>query len=56
MSFKDKIMNMVVSHPKLVTFGIGLAITFAIGTAIGMVDHNQAFAGGGHKSQSGGGG
>ena len=30
MSFKDKIMNMVISHPKLVTLGIGLAITFAV--------------------------
>jgi hypothetical protein len=52
MSFKDKIMNIVLGHPKLVTFGIGLAITFVIGTAIGMLDHNQAFAqqqaGGGH--------
>jgi hypothetical protein len=26
-----------------VTFGIGLAIAFVIGTAIGMVDHNRAF-------------
>jgi hypothetical protein len=44
MSFKDKIVNIVTAHPKLVTFGIGLAITFVIGAAIGMVDHNQAFA------------
>jgi uncharacterized membrane protein len=44
MSFKDKIMNIITAHPKLVTFGIGLAITFVIGTAIGMVEHNQAFA------------
>jgi|tagenome__1003787_1003787.scaffolds.fasta_scaffold18267529_2 hypothetical protein len=44
MSFKDKIMNLLTAHPILVTFGIGLAITFVIGTAIGMVDHNQAFA------------
>jgi hypothetical protein len=44
MSFKDKIMNVITAHPKLVTFGIGLGITFVIGTAIGMVDHNQAFA------------
>jgi hypothetical protein len=46
MSLKDKIMNMSIKHPKLVTFGIGLAITFVIGTAIGMVDNNQAFAAG----------
>jgi hypothetical protein len=44
MSFKDKIINAITAHPKLVTFGIGLPITFVIGTAIGMVDHNQAFA------------
>ena len=43
MSFKDKIMNIIIAHPKLVTFGIGLAITFVIGTTMGMVDH-QAFA------------
>ncbi len=36
-------MNAISAHPKLVTFGIGLAITFVVGTAIGMVDH-QAFA------------
>jgi hypothetical protein len=44
MSFKDKIMYIITAHPKLVTLGIGLAITFVIGTAIGMVDHNQVFA------------
>jgi hypothetical protein len=45
MSLKDKIINVLTSHPKLVTFGIGLAITFAIGTAIGMFDRSQiAFA------------
>jgi hypothetical protein len=43
MSLKDKIMNIITAHPKLVTFGIGLAITFVIGAAIGMVDH-EAFA------------
>jgi len=37
-------MNMVVAHPKLITFGIGLAVTFVIDIAIGMVDHNQVFA------------
>jgi hypothetical protein len=44
MSLKDKILNMITAHPKLVTFGIGLAITFVIGAVIGMLDHNQAFA------------
>jgi hypothetical protein len=43
MSLKDKIMNIVTAHPKLVMFGIGLGITFVIGAAIGMVDH-PAFA------------
>ncbi len=39
-------MNIVIGHPKMVTLGIGLGITFAIGLAIGMVDHGQlAFAG-----------
>jgi hypothetical protein len=41
MSLKDKIMNMSIKHPKLVTLGIGLGITFVIGTAIGMVEHNN---------------
>jgi hypothetical protein len=40
-SFKDKIMNIITAHPKLVTFGIGLSVTFVIGTAIGMFDHGQ---------------
>jgi hypothetical protein len=46
MSLKDKIMNIITAHPKLVTFGIGLAITFVVGTAIGMADsnHQSAFA------------
>ena len=44
MSFKDKIMNIVTAHPKLVTLGIGLGITFVIGTAIGMVETQQAHA------------
>jgi hypothetical protein len=56
MSFKDKIMNVVIGHPKLVTFAIGFAVTFAIGTIIGMLDHNQAFASGyGRQSSSNGG-
>jgi hypothetical protein len=41
------------AHPKLVTFGIGLAITFAVGTAIGMIDHGQmAYAGIGQSQSS----
>ena len=55
MSLKDKIMNIVTSHPKLVTLGIGLAVTFVIGTAIGMVDHSSlyAFGQGGHLENGG---
>ncbi len=57
MSIKDKVMNMVIRHPKLVTFGIGLAITFTIGIAIGMLDHGQlAFAGSSQSSHGSGGG
>jgi hypothetical protein len=51
MSLKDKILNAISAHPKLVTFGIGLAITFVVGTAIGMVDHPQMVAASsGHQS------
>jgi hypothetical protein len=41
MSFKDKIMNMVIAHPRLATLGIGLAITFVVGTEIGIIGHQQ---------------
>jgi hypothetical protein len=41
---KEKILNTITTHPKIAIFGIGLAITFVIGTAIGMVDHSQAHA------------
>ena len=55
MSIKDKIMNIVAAHPKLVMFGIGLGITFTIGTAIGMLNHGQlAFAGSRPVSSGGG--
>ena len=42
MSLKAKVMNAILEQPKLVTLGIGLAITFVIGTAIGMMDYSQA--------------
>jgi hypothetical protein len=44
MSLKDKIMNIVTAHPKHVTLGIGLAITFVVGTAIGSIDHSSVYA------------
>ena len=46
-------MEIITAHPKLVTFGIGLMITFAFGTAIGLSDHNQAFAVGNQTNQTG---
>ncbi len=42
---KQNIINTITSHPRLVTFGIGLAITFVVGTAIGMVEPQQVLAG-----------
>jgi len=45
MSIKQRLLNAVSAHPILVTLGIGLALTLAIGTAIGMVDQQHlAFA------------
>jgi uncharacterized membrane protein len=44
MSLKDEFVNIITAHPKLVTFGIGLAITFVIGTAIGMLDPQSVLA------------
>jgi hypothetical protein len=55
MSFKDKIMNMVVAHPKLVTLGIGLAITFVVAPVIGLLEHGNltnVYANGGSASHS----
>ncbi len=44
MSLKDKIMNIMIIHPKIITLGIGLAVTFAAGMVIRMVNHNQSQA------------
>ncbi|HXS60983.1 MAG TPA: hypothetical protein VN703_09270 [Candidatus Sulfopaludibacter sp.] len=43
-SIKEKVLNSITAHPKLLTFGIGLAITLAIGTISGSVDNSQAYA------------
>ena len=43
-SLKEKVSSTITAHPTLVTFGIGLSVTFVIGTAIGMLDHQQVFA------------
>ncbi len=44
---KQNIINIITSHPRLVTFGIGLAITFGVTVALGFASPEQAFAGGG---------
>ncbi len=44
MSLKDKVNNLIIGHPKLVAFGFGFAITLAIGTVLGSVDHSQVYA------------
>ena len=41
---KQKLLNAISAHPKLVPFGIGLALTMAIETAIGMLDGHIAVA------------
>jgi hypothetical protein len=52
MSLKDKLVNTIVSHPRLVTFGIGLAVTLAIGTVIGMVNDPTHAASATYQGQS----
>lgn len=44
MSLKQKLLSAISAHPKLATFAIGLAITMAVGTAIGIFDTNSASA------------
>lgn len=41
MSIKQKFLNAVSPHPKLAAFAIGLAITMAVETAIGMIDNSH---------------
>jgi hypothetical protein len=48
---KLKIRNMAIQKPALVTIGIGLAIMFAIGAAIGIVDTQHACGGAYHYRQ-----
>jgi hypothetical protein len=40
----SKIRKLATEHPTLVTIGLGLAITFAIGAVIGMLDPQPAYA------------
>lgn len=45
MSIKQTLLNTISVHPKLAAFSIGLAVTMAVGTAIGMIDQgNMAYA------------
>jgi hypothetical protein len=50
MSLKTKIINAITAHPKFAIFDIGLAITFVIGAAIGMIIPEQVSAIGGQCS------
>jgi hypothetical protein len=44
-SLKEKVLDSITAHPRLAKFDIGLAITFVVGTAIGMLEHhNLAYA------------
>jgi hypothetical protein len=52
-SIKQKLLNAISAHPKLAAFAIGLAITMAVGTAIGMLDVHPAAALGGNNIQGG---
>ncbi len=40
----NTIKNAITAHPKLVTLGISLAITFGVTLALGFVSMGQAFA------------
>jgi hypothetical protein len=44
MNLKQKLANVIAAHPKLVTFGVGLAVTVAIGTVIGISESPMAYA------------
>jgi hypothetical protein len=44
MLIKQKLLNAIAVHPKLAAFGIALAITMAVGTAIGMFEVHTAAA------------
>ena len=45
MSIKQKVLNTVSAKPKLVALSIGIVVTMAIGTAIGMLDHHHLVLG-----------
>jgi hypothetical protein len=41
MNIKNKILNAITAHPKVVTFAIGFAVTFTIGTVLGMLEQGH---------------
>jgi hypothetical protein len=43
-SIKQKLLNELAAHPKLAAFGISLALTMAVGIAIGMFDVHSVAA------------
>ncbi len=45
-SIKEKLLSTVTAHPKLVTLGIGLAITFGTTLVLGLVSPHQVYADG----------
>lgn len=40
----NRIRNSIIAHPKLVTLGISLAITFGVTVALGFANVDQVFA------------
>jgi hypothetical protein len=39
---KNKILFALTTHPRLLTFGVGLAVTFTIGALIGTLDSSHS--------------
>jgi hypothetical protein len=46
MSIKSKVLSAIANHPKLIVFGIGLAVTFVITLTTGLTSPENAFAAG----------
>ncbi len=44
MLIKQKLLNAISTHPKLVIIGIGLGLSIAVGAALGMFETHTAFA------------
>jgi hypothetical protein len=41
-SINEKFLNTIAAHPKLAAISIGLALTMAVGTATGTLDHSHS--------------